>query len=79
METHEIRPPHYFKNMPHHWRKLFQCCLGFASLEWLIIQIFRDYIGYSNLEAWIIGVGIFLVYFWAAIRYPQDFIDPMFS
>jgi hypothetical protein len=77
METHET-PTYYFKNMPHHWRKLFLCCIGFASFEWLIIQVFRDYIGYSNWEAWAIGFGIFMVYFIAAIKYPKDLIDIMF-
>lgn len=77
METHEV-PAHDFINLPHHWRKLFLCCIGLGSFEWLIIQIFRDYIGFSNLEAWAIGLGIVLVYFFAAIKYPKSLIELMF-
>jgi hypothetical protein len=69
---------HDFKILPHHWIKLMICSLALAGLEWLIIQVFRDYIGFSNLEAWIIGAGINLIYILAAVRNPRELIDPMF-
>jgi hypothetical protein len=69
---------HDFKILPHHWSKLMICSLTLAGLEWLIIQVFRDYIGFSNLEAWGIGLGINLIYIITAIRNPSALIDPMF-
>ncbi len=67
-----------FKSTPHHWAKLLVCSIALGGLEWLIIQVFRDNIGFSNPEAWAIGIGINLIYVIAAIRDPKDWMDPMF-
>ena len=69
---------HDFKDTPHHLGKLLICSIALGAFEWLIIQVFRDYIGFSNLEAWGIGLGINLIYVIAAILNPKALIDPMF-
>ena len=58
--------------------RIFLCSLGFAAFEWIIIQVFRDNIGYSNWEAWGIGFGIYFLYLYLAVKFRRDIIDSLF-